>query len=87
MPRTFRPSEPPASDETLLKLPTDQPIACYYRQSTLAQVGNISTTIQIDLVEDMKKRGWHEDLIYPINADEGVSGTTAQSVQFLQPTP
>jgi DNA invertase Pin-like site-specific DNA recombinase len=57
-------------------LPTDQPIAVYYRQSTDSQVGNISTAIQtIDMVEYLKQRGWVEDNVILIDMDAGVSGT------------
>ncbi len=43
-------------------LPIDKPIAVYYRQSTDAQVGNISTTIQtVDMVEYLKRRGWCQE--------------------------
>ncbi len=56
-------------------LPTDKPIAVYYRQSTTAQVGNISTAIQkIDMVEHVGKLGWSEENIWLIDTDEGVSG-------------
>lgn len=58
-------------------LPTNLPIAVYYRQSTEAQVGNISTSIQtVDMVAYLRQRGWAEDSIYLIDMDEGVSGTT-----------
>ena len=44
------------------KLPVDQPVAIYYRQSTFEQVGNVSTAIQqIDMVEQLKARGWADD--------------------------
>lgn len=70
-----RPSEPilPLGANVL---PTGQPIAVYYRQSTDAQVGNISTTIQtVDMVSYLKTRGWSEDQITMIDMDAGVSGT------------
>lgn len=54
-----------------------RPVAVYYRQSTTAQVGNISTSIQtVDMVEELKRRGWAENDIILIDDDEGVSGTT-----------
>src|SRR5579863_10412403 len=58
-------------------LPTNQPIAVYYRQSTDAQVGNVSTSIQtVDMVAYLKQRGWAEEYIIMIDMDAGVSGTT-----------
>lgn len=58
-------------------LPTDEPIAVYYRQSNLAQVGNISTSMQtVDMVEVLKQRGWAEENIILIDMDEGISGST-----------
>ncbi|MEZ4706801.1 MAG: hypothetical protein R3A44_06330 [Caldilineaceae bacterium] len=57
-------------------LPTEEPIAIYYRQSTEAQIGNISTTLQtVDMVKYLQDRGWDDDYIYMIDMDEGVSGT------------
>lgn len=65
----------PMSYETTL--PTDSPIAIYYRQSTDAQVGNISTTLQtVDMVRYLKLQGWTDELITMIDMDAGVSGTT-----------
>lgn len=59
------------------QLPLNLPVAAYYRQSTIAQVGNISTTIQtVDMVEKLKRYGWPEDKIILIDMDKGVSGTT-----------
>jgi DNA invertase Pin-like site-specific DNA recombinase len=59
------------------KLPTNRPIAVYYRQSTLAQVGNISTSMQtVDMVEILIQKGWAEDDIILIDMDEGISGST-----------
>lgn len=58
-----------------VSLPIDAPVAAYYRQSTNAQVGNISTEIQtVDLLNWLKGRGWPEDRIILIDTDEGVSG-------------
>lgn len=57
-------------------LPTDQPIAVYYRQSTDAQVGNVSTSIQtVDMVAYLKQRGWTAESIHMIDMDAGISGT------------
>lgn len=54
---------------------TQLPVAVYYRQSTKAQVGNISTAIQtVDMVAELRRRGWKEENIILINIDEGVSG-------------
>lgn len=59
------------------KLPTNQPIAIYYRQSTEAQVGNISTTLQtVDMVKYLKQQGWSDENIIMIDMDAGISGTT-----------
>lgn len=59
------------------KLPTNQPIAIYYRQSTEAQVGNISTTLQtVDMVRYLKQQGWSDENIIMIDMDAGISGTT-----------
>ena len=58
------------------ELPTDHPVAVYYRQSTEAQVGNVSTTIQtVDMVAYLKQRGWAESRVIMIDMDHGVSGT------------
>ncbi|MHB8749419.1 MAG: recombinase family protein [Aggregatilineales bacterium] len=57
-------------------LPTNLPIAVYYRQSTDAQVGNVSTAIQtVDMVAYLKQRGWSEGQILMIDMDAGISGT------------
>ena len=56
-------------------LPIHLPVAIYYRQSTDAQIGNISTTIQtVDMVKYLKSQGWSDDLIIMIDQDGGVSG-------------
>lgn len=74
--RDFKPTVIEQSSPELYDLPTHIPVAVYYRQSSDAQIGNISTSMQqIDLVEDMKRRGWNEDEILLIDMDEGVSGT------------
>jgi DNA invertase Pin-like site-specific DNA recombinase len=57
------------------KFPVDKPIVVYYRQSTAAQVGNISTAIQQeDLPKYAEKLGWHQNNIILIDTDEGISG-------------
>ncbi|MBK8033787.1 MAG: recombinase family protein [Chloroflexi bacterium] len=57
-------------------LPIDDQVAVYYRQSTDAQVGNISTDIQtIDMALYLQQQGWKQDDIVLIDMDEGVSGT------------
>lgn len=59
-----------------MALPTHLPIANYYRQSTIAQVGNISTDMQnVDMPLYLKKLGWSEENIIMIDMDGGVSGT------------
>lgn len=56
-------------------LPLDRGVAVYYRQSSMKQVGNISTDMQqIDLPRYVKSLGWQEDQIMLIDEDEGVSG-------------
>ena len=56
-------------------LPTDRPVAVYYRQSSMKQVGNISTDMQqIDLPHYIMSLGWSQDRIILIDEDEGVSG-------------
>lgn len=75
--RTFRPQKSnqfnDAQSEQNL---THRPVAVYYRQSTTAQIGNISTSIQtVDMVDELERRGWQRDQIILIDDDEGVSGT------------
>lgn len=75
--RTFQPPETQIDLASVSDLPLDKPVAVYYRQSTMAQVGNISTFIQtIDMVEELKRRGWRQEQIILIDMDAGVSGTT-----------
>lgn len=58
-------------------LPIDRPVANYYRQSSIGQVGNISTEMQtVDMAVYLRKLGWSEDNIIMIDMDKGVSGTT-----------
>lgn len=59
------------------ELPVDGPIAIYYRQSTEAQIGNISTSMQtVDMVSYLKSRGWSDKNIHMIDMDGGISGST-----------
>jgi hypothetical protein len=74
--KKYRPQQ---NDEAALEqigaLPTDRPVAVYYRQSSMAQVGNISTDMQqIDLPKYIMTLGWDKDAIILIDEDEGVSG-------------
>ncbi len=75
-PRNYKPqrsNEPPPV--IFGTLPTDRPIAVYYRQSSMGQVGNISTDMQqIDLPRYVVSLGWQRELVIPIDEDEGVSG-------------
>ena len=65
-----------AQPETGSALPTQHPIAVYYRQSTGAQIGNISTSIQtVDMVKYLQNLGWAERNIIMIDMDGGVSGS------------
>jgi hypothetical protein len=58
------------------QLPIHKPVANYYRQSTAAQVGNISTEMQtIDMTAYLRRLGWQDEQIYMIDMDQGVSGT------------
>ena len=62
--------------DTLRTLPTDRPVAVYYRQSTLEQVGNISTVVQtVDMTKHLMRLGWARSDIILIDMDAGVSGT------------
>lgn len=57
-------------------LPIGRPVAVYYRQSSDAQIGNISTTLQtVDMVEHLIQQGWVRENIIMIDMDAGVSGT------------
>jgi DNA invertase Pin-like site-specific DNA recombinase len=56
-------------------LPIDRAVAVYYRQSSMKQVGNISTDMQqIDLPRYVGSLGWGDNEIILIDEDEGVSG-------------
>lgn len=74
--RTYKP-QPIAETQTIPgALPLDRGVAVYYRQSSMKQVGNISTDMQqIDLPRYVKSLGWSEDQITLIDEDEGVSGS------------
>src|SRR5688572_26260061 len=68
----------PESNNTyqLRPLPINAPVAVYYRQSSDAQVGNISTTLQtVDMVEHLISQGWHSENILMIDMDAGISGS------------
>ena len=75
-PKKYKPQR--SDDSTPLLpgvLPLDRPIAVYYRQSSMAQVGNISTDMQqIDLPRYVTTLGWQANTIILIDEDEGVSG-------------
>lgn len=79
MPKTRKYKQPTTESQHHhpMTLPTEHPIAVYYRQSTLAQVGNISTEIQqVDLPNYVTSLGWNAENIILIDEDEGVSGAT-----------
>jgi DNA invertase Pin-like site-specific DNA recombinase len=75
-PKKYKPQSNDASIPLLPgALPLDRPIAVYYRQSSMAQVGNISTDMQqIDLPRYVTTLGWQANTIILIDEDEGVSG-------------
>ncbi len=75
-PKKYKPQSNDASNPLLPgALPLDRPIAVYYRQSSMAQVGNISTDMQqIDLPRYVTTLGWQANTIILIGEDEGVSG-------------
>src|SRR5205085_732792 len=77
MPKKYVKAQPEETTSNGTKgLPTDKPIAVYYRQSSQRQVGNMSTQMQTELLpEDMEKRGWPKSLVRLVDADKGVSGT------------
>jgi len=74
--RRYQPTETtPILSNEVNRLPIDRPIAVYYRQSTDAQVGNISTSLQtVDMVAYLIERGWSEENILMIDMDAGISG-------------
>src|SRR5579862_4073117 len=74
---TKRVEQDPTASRDSSRLPIEQPVAVYYRQSSEAQVGNISTTMQtVDLPAYLNKLGWQEENIILIDDDAGISGTT-----------
>ncbi len=75
-PKKYKPQRSDDSTPVLPgALPLDRPIAVYYRQSSMAQVGNISTDMQqIDLPRYVTTLGWQANTIILIDEDEGVSG-------------
>ena len=63
--------------ESRVSLPTDRPVAVYYRQSDRSQVGNVSTAMQIDdLPNYLRRLGWASENIILIDDDAGISGAT-----------
>ncbi len=71
-----RPEQDPYDLYRADPLPVERPAAIYYRQSTDAQIGNISTTLQtVDLFEHLVRLGWARDAIHMIDMDAGVSGS------------
>lgn len=51
-------------------------IAVYYRQSSEAQIGNVSTTLQtVEMIKILEEAGWSEEDIILVDMDGGVSGT------------
>lgn len=76
MQRYVAPKDPFAMPEINTALPVEKPIAIYYRQSAMFQVGNISTSMQtVDMVEYISRLGWNRDLVTLIDMDEGMSGS------------
>jgi len=60
-----------------INIPVNGYVAAYYRQSTLSQVGNVSTTIQnVDLPNYLvDQMGFDQAKVISIDTDEGMSGT------------
>lgn len=78
MPRYKRLTKAPVDPYRAAPLPVDRPSAVYYRQSSEAQIGNISTTLQtVDMIEHLIKLGWVRDNIIMIDMDAGISGMKA----------
>jgi hypothetical protein len=75
--RTYQPKKTSSETPAVLgALPLDRSVAVYYRQSSMKQVGNISTDMQqIDLPRYVNSLGWSADEIILIDEDEGVSGS------------
>lgn len=75
-PRYLPKLEESANDTRDASLPVHLPVANYYRQSTMTQVGNVSTEIQtVDMAAYLKRLGWTADKIIMIDMDAGISGT------------
>jgi hypothetical protein len=76
--KRYKQPEPPKTDaDSRIVLPLDEEVGLYYRQSTDAQVGNVSTAMQtIDMEAYLQGLGWGRDKILLIDMDAGVSGTT-----------
>jgi hypothetical protein len=73
--RKYQPQSENAKPSMPGAMPLDRDIAVYYRQSSMAQVGNISTDMQqIDLPKYAQSLGWGDNRIILIDDDEGVSG-------------
>jgi hypothetical protein len=76
MPRPLKRPEQPIDPYKAQALPVGRPAAVYYRQSSEAQIGNISTTLQtIDMIEHLMHHGWVRENIHMIDMDAGVSGS------------
>src|SRR5688572_13452518 len=68
-------AEAPKDPYRAQPLPTNRPVAVYYRQSSEAQIGNISTTLQtVDMVEHLVALGWFPTNVIMIDMDAGISG-------------
>ena len=52
MPRYKRLTKAPVDPYRAAPLPVDRPSAVYYRQSSEAQIGNISTTLLMDYLDE-----------------------------------
>ncbi|MBZ0305728.1 MAG: recombinase family protein [Anaerolineae bacterium] len=71
-----RRAEEPKDPYKAQPLPIEKPVAVYYRQSSEAQIGNISTTLQtVNMVEHLVTLGWVPEKIIMIDMDAGISGT------------
>lgn len=78
MPPRYKPRDEndPKDPYKLTALPVEKPVAVYYRQSSEAQIGNISTTLQtVDMVEHLVHLGWTPESVIMIDMDAGISGS------------
>lgn len=76
MPRGLKRPQQPIDPYRSQSLPVGRPAAVYYRQSSEAQIGNVSTTLQtFDMIEQLIQHGWPRESIHMIDMDAGVSGT------------